>query len=115
MEYKANTENGILSLSLNGDLIGEVKEPPLLEAVNNALNGGVTLCAIDLSEVRYINSSGIGLLITLLTKFRNQGGGLCVVNPSEHVKKLLVITKLTTIFVMANTMEQAVKLLKSQA
>ena len=115
MEYTANTENGILSLSLHGDLIGEVKGPQLLEEVNNAINEEVTLCAIDISDVRYINSSGIGVLITILTKFRNQGGEVCIVNPSEHVKKLLIITKLTAIFVITDTMDEAVKVLKSQA
>ena len=92
MEYKSEINNGILSLTLSGDLIGEVKGPELLEEVNNAINKEVILSTIDISNVRYINSSGIGVLITILTKFRNQGGEVCIVNPSEHVKKLLIIT-----------------------
>ena len=115
MEYKAELKNGILLLSLDGDLIGEVKGPQLLEEVNNAINNGVILCAIDISEIRYINSSGIGVLITILTKFRNQGGEVCIVNPSEHVQKLLIITKLTAIFNICDSVEDAVKILNSQS
>lgn len=113
MEYKSEINNGILSLTLSGDLIGEVKGPELLEEVNNAINKSVVLAAIDISDVRYINSSGIGVLITILTKFRNQGGEVCIVNPSEHVKKLLIITKLTAIFNIADTVSEAVDKLKS--
>ncbi|MCE7993592.1 MAG: STAS domain-containing protein [Roseivirga sp.] len=113
MEYKSEINNGILFFTLSGDLIGEVKGPELLEKVNDAINKGVVLSAIDISDVRYINSSGIGVLITMLTKFRNQGGEVCIVNPSEHVKKLLIITKLTAIFNIADTVGEAVDKLKS--
>lgn len=114
MEYKSEINNGILLLSLSGDLIGEVKGPQLLEEVNNAINQGVVQCAVDISEVRYINSSGIGVLITILTKFRNQGGEVCIVNPSDHVKKLLIITKLTAIFNITDTVSEAIDKLKSE-
>lgn len=108
MEYKSEIKTGLLSLSLSGDLIGEVKGPQLLEEVNNAINQKVIQCAIDISDVRYINSSGIGVLITILTKFRNQGGEVYIVNPSDHVKKLLIITKLTAIFNITDTVEEAI-------
>ena len=113
MEYKSEINNGILSFTLSGDLIGEVKGPLLLEEVNNALNKDVILCAINISDVRYINSSGIGVLITILTKFRNKGGEVFIVNPSEHVRKLLIITKLTAIFNMADTESEAIEKLKN--
>ena len=112
MEYTAELKNEILVLSLKGDLIGEEKGPQLLEEVNNAINQDVIHCAVDISDVRYINSSGIGVLITILTKFRNQGGEVCIVNPSEHVQKLLIITKLTAIFNITATLDEAVNILK---
>ena len=71
------------------------------------------LCAIDISNVRYINSSGIGVLITVLTKFRNKDGELVLINPSEHVKKLLIITKLNAIFNVVDNEKEAVIELKN--
>jgi len=115
MEYSAEIKNDILLFTLKGDLIGEVKGPQLLEEVNNAINQEVVLCAVDISAVKYINSSGIGVLITILTKFRNQGGEVCIVNPSDHVQKLLIITKLTAIFNISDNLEQAVQTLKSNS
>lgn len=100
-------------LKLEGNLIGEEVGSGLLDAANDAINNKTLLCAIDISDVKYINSSGIGVLITLLTKFRNNEGEVVIVNPSEHVKKLLIITKLTAIFKIADSIEEAIQQLKS--
>jgi len=113
MEFTSCEENDILELSLNGDLIGENSGSGILEAANEAINGEVNLCLVDIENVKYINSSGIGVLITLLTKFRNQGGEVVIVKPSDHVKKLLIITKLTAIFKISDTREGAAQVLKS--
>jgi anti-sigma B factor antagonist len=56
--------------------------------------------------VRYISSSGLGLLITLLTKMKNAGGELLLTAPSEHVKKLLLITKLNGIFKVFDSIDE---------
>lgn len=113
MTFKSSENNGVLVLKIEGNLIGEEVGSGLLDAANDAINDGTVLCAIDIEKVKYINSSGIGVLITLLTKFRNQEGEVVIVNPSEHVKKLLIITKLTAIFKIADSVEQAIQELKS--
>ncbi|WP_420579719.1 STAS domain-containing protein [Reichenbachiella sp.] len=102
MNYKINHEGDLVFINFEGDLIGEENGPEIIEAVNDTLSNNIIKCAVDISEVRYINSSGIGVLITILTKFRNKGGEVVIVNPSEHVKKLLAITKLNAIFTIVN-------------
>jgi len=72
----------------------------------------VSTCIIDISELRYINSSGIGVLITILTKFRNKGGEVYLMNPSESVSKLLLITKLNAIFQIIKSEEDVLKKIK---
>jgi anti-sigma B factor antagonist len=62
--------------------------------------------------VQYANSSGIGILMRILAKFRNANGEAMLVNPSAHLQKLLIITKLSAIFTIANTIEDAVKLIQ---
>ncbi|HQQ96109.1 MAG TPA: STAS domain-containing protein [Cyclobacteriaceae bacterium] len=93
-EIKSNT----LILRITGDLIGEDNGTRMVEAVNEAVSHQVLTCIIDISGLRYINSTGIGVLITILTKFRNKGGEVYLMKPSESVKKLLAITKLNAIF-----------------
>lgn len=98
MTYTNEIKNNKLILRLSGDLIGEENGSSIIEVVNNAIRDKVLTCVVDISNVRYINSSGIGTLITILTKFRNKGGEVFLMKPSDSVQKLLVITKLNAIF-----------------
>ena len=107
MKFNYITEEHIMIINFEGDLIGEENGPEIIEAVNEKINEGIVRCAVDISNVRYINSSGIGVLITILTKFRNKNGEVVLINPSDHVRKLLVITKLNAIFTIAETLEDA--------
>lgn len=111
MKFNHELLNGLLTIAFEGDLIGEENGPEIIEVVNDNLSKGVLSCAINLSQVRYINSSGLGVLITILTKFGNKGGEVVLVKPSEHVNKLLVMTKLSAIFNIVETMEEASKAL----
>jgi anti-sigma B factor antagonist len=112
MKFEHLTKDNVFILKLSGDLIGEDSGTNLLEAVNNAIQQKVLICIIDISNLRYINSSGIGVLITILTKFRNKGGEVYLMKPSENVQKLLVITKLNAIFQIIQTEEEIIKLIK---
>ncbi|MBL7866069.1 MAG: STAS domain-containing protein [Cyclobacteriaceae bacterium] len=98
MNFAQEIKSNNLTLRISGDLIGEDNGTRLLDAANEAVGHQVKTCIIDISGLRYINSSGIGVLITILTKFRNKGGEVYLMNPSESVKKLLAITKLNAIF-----------------
>lgn len=109
MKFSLIVKDEILTLELEGDLIGENSGIDLMEAINEKIEAGLKKCIIDISELRYINSSGIGVLITILTKFRNRGGEVCLLEPSESVKKLLIITKLNAIFNVALSREQAIE------
>jgi anti-sigma B factor antagonist len=109
MNFSHEIKNDKLVIRLSGDLIGEDNGTSIMEAVNNALQQGLMTCVVDISGLRYINSSGIGVLITILTKFRNKGGEVYLMKPSESVQKLLVITKLNAIFQIVQSEEEVVK------
>ncbi|AWW29757.1 anti-anti-sigma factor [Echinicola strongylocentroti] len=107
LNYSSKREAKSIILSLEGDLIGDEAGPQLVEVISDAVQDKVENCIIDLKEVRYISSSGIGVLITMLTKMRNAGGEVYLASPSEHVKKLLLITKLNNIFTVFDSLEAA--------
>jgi anti-sigma B factor antagonist len=98
MNFSHEIKNNKLILRLSGDLIGEESGSSVLQVVADAIQQKLSVCVVDISSLRYINSSGIGVLITILTKFRNKGGEVYLMKPSETVQKLLVITKLNAIF-----------------
>ncbi len=113
MKYQYDIEDSVCILTLKGDLIGENRGPELMELANEQVNNDIIHCAIDISEVRFINSSGIGVLISLLTKFRNVDGEVVLINPSDQVKKLLIITKLNAIFTIVDSKDEAFLELKN--
>ena len=53
---------------------------------------------VDLSRVRFMNSSGLGMLISAMTTMRNAGGDLRLANAAERIQSLLIVTRLITIF-----------------
>jgi len=109
MNFSHEIKNGKLIIRLSGDLIGEDNGAAILEVVNNTIQEKVLSCIVDISNLRYINSSGIGVLITILTKFRNKGGEVYLMKPSESVQKLLVITKLNAIFQIVQSESEITK------
>ncbi|MCI0751868.1 MAG: STAS domain-containing protein [Flammeovirgaceae bacterium] len=112
MNVTSEIKNNCLVLHLSGDLIGENSGLGILEKANEAIGQKILNCVIDISQLRYINSSGIGVLITILTKFRNKGGEVYLFRPSETVQKLLVITKLNAIFQVIHSEEELKSVVK---
>lgn len=105
-QYHQKKDPKVHYLFMEGDLIGDEAGPRLVEMVSDSIEEGLKLVVIDLEKVRYISSSGLGLLITLLTKMKNAGGELVLTAPSEHVKKLLIITKLNGIFKVLDSVDE---------
>lgn len=63
---------------------------------------------VDLGKINYIDSTGIGELVGYLGRFRDASRKLILVNPSERVKKLLEVARLSTLFPIYDTVEAAV-------
>jgi anti-sigma B factor antagonist len=112
MKFSSEIKNEVLIIRLEGDLMGENEGAAVLAQATDAIQNKILNCVIDISKLRYINSNGIGMLITILTKFRNKGGEVFLLNPSESVQKLLIITKLNAIFQISKTEEEALALAK---
>ncbi|MCS7018698.1 MAG: STAS domain-containing protein [Cytophagales bacterium] len=110
--YTQVIDNCIVIISLEGDLLGQENEAQIITYVEHDLPPHIVMAAVDISKVAYMNSSGLTVLIRLLTKFRNRNGDLVLVHPSDSVKKLLLITKLNQIFYVFDTKQAAVEYLK---
>jgi anti-sigma B factor antagonist len=111
LDYKITEENKIQILFLSGELIDKHQATDLITSVNELLDAGNHKFIIDLSELKYMNSSGLNVLIQLLTKTRTNGGDSVICNVSKKVNDLLIITKLNTLFKVAENKEAAMKML----
>lgn len=107
MTYTLEDKDNMLFIRLEGNLMGDTSANALLEEVGGRVDQEHHLCAVDLSKVTYMNSNGIGILINILTKMRNRGGEVVLINPSAQIHKLLVITKLNSIFDVVDSEEEA--------
>ncbi|WP_114783358.1 STAS domain-containing protein [Botryobacter ruber] len=112
MKYQTELKDEILFVRLHEDLIAGPDTQRLIATIDEQVDGDVLLCAIDLSDVRFMDSSGMGVLVSLLTKFRNRGGELVLIRPSGHIRKLLIVTKLNAIFTIAENDSFATQFLK---
>ncbi|MEJ8758312.1 STAS domain-containing protein [Pontibacter sp. H259] len=112
MKYQTELKDNLLYVRLQGDLVAGAHTQQMIEEVDGIQDGKLLLCAVDLSHVRFMDSSGMGVLVSLLTKFRNRGGELVLIKPSDHIRKLLIVTKLNAIFTIAENDEYAAQFLK---
>jgi anti-sigma B factor antagonist len=96
---------------LSGELIDKNQAINLVKNIDELLIEGKNKLIIDLSDLKYMNSSGLNVLIQLLTKTRTNGGESVIFNVSKKVNDLLVITKLNTLFKVADSKESAIKML----
>jgi anti-sigma B factor antagonist len=87
------------------DTIGELRlgegTNVLRNIVCGLLDDGYKSIVVNLRDVRHIDSAGVGELMSCYTSVRNQGGQLKLMNLNKHVHNLLQITKLVTIFEVA--------------
>lgn len=109
MKFNIQRKNNVNILSLEGNLISEYDNKSLLEEIDATITNKSSKFVIDLTNLRSLNSSGLGILITILTKARKAGGDVVIANVSDAIQKLLLITKLNTVFVIAESFDDAVK------
>ena len=77
------------------------------QKVLDALEGGARKFVIDFSRTGYIDSSGLGVLVSLSKKIREQGGDLRLAGLNEDLQTLFELTKLDTLFSITRTPEEA--------
>jgi anti-sigma B factor antagonist len=82
------------------------------ETIRRLLDAGDRKFILNLADCDYIDSSGLGELVTTFTTVRNAGGELKLLNLTNRVQDLLQITKLLTVFESFESEAEAVKSLK---
>lgn len=112
LDYKLTEENSIQVLTISGELIDKNQATDMLKDIDVILETGKTKFIIDLGNLKYMNSSGLNVLIQLLTKTRNTGGESVIFNVNKKVNELLIITKLNTLFKVAESKQDALNLIK---
>jgi anti-anti-sigma factor len=109
MDVKTNeTENGLV-ITLEGKMMLGYEANDFHEAIENALAHNKKKIVVDLSNVQFISSWGIGILIYGYTTATNKGGEFKLAAISEKINEILIKTKLDNVFDKYATVEEALK------
>jgi len=98
MKVTTRIVDHVAILDLSGRITLGEGSVQLRDAIRDLVAQGQKNILLNLSEVNYIDSSGIGELVSAFTSVKNQGGQLKLLNLTKKVHDLLQITKLYTVF-----------------
>ncbi|HET6993271.1 MAG TPA: STAS domain-containing protein [Bacteroidia bacterium] len=105
--FNITQKEPVAIISLYGELIDRNEAQHLLDQINGLSDDGQKNFILELSELKYMNSTGLNVLINVLTKSRKNGGDLVICGVSKKVQELLLVTKLTSVFAVSETADEA--------
>jgi len=105
------TVSDVVILDVNGRLWA--LDMSLREVVKTLTESGARHFVLNLTDVSYMDSSGLGQMLSIWTSIKNKGGHMTVLRPSSRVQRLLDITKLGSVFEIFNDEGAAVATAKS--
>jgi len=88
--------------------MGGPETTALHDHIRSLMGDNISKVVIDLGGVKWINSSGLGVLMAAMTTLKNAGGQMKLANVTEKVESLLMITQLMRIFETYETVDRAV-------
>ena len=98
MKISKREVNGVTIVDISGRITLGDEVVTLRKTIQDLLAHGAKKILLNLGDVTYIDSSGLGELVTAFTSVRNRGGELKLLNLTKKVHDLLQITKLYTVF-----------------
>ena len=108
MQIEERTVGDVVVLDVKGKItLGEGDEL-LKDKVNSLVNQGHKKIILNLADVPYIDSAGLGEIVRTYTTVSRQGGSLKLLNLTKRITDLLSITKLLTVFETYDTEKEAI-------
>lgn len=104
---------GVKVFHMKGRLMDQKHADELVELLGKELDDEHKNVALDMSELEYMNSTGLNIMINVLTKTRNMGGDAVLCALSKPVQQLFLVTKLDSVFKITGTVDEAVANFKS--
>jgi anti-sigma B factor antagonist len=99
----------VVILEPKGKIMGGPDASLLHDKLYELIENDKKQIVIDLAGVEWMNSTGLGILISSYTTLRNHSGELKLANVTDKIQSLLTITKLVTVFDAHDSVDEAVK------
>ncbi|MCH2450144.1 MAG: STAS domain-containing protein [Gracilimonas sp.] len=109
MSFNTSERYNSVVIEFKGNVMGGPDAVSLNEKLHELIDAGKTNVVVDLGKVKFMNSSGLGMLIGGLTTMRKAGGDLRIANATDKIESLLIVTKLITVFKHFKSVDEAAK------
>ncbi len=108
MKIKKKEVDGITVLNLSGEMYGGPDNMKLVDVVLELADEKKLDLVINLSRVKWISSTGLGIMVSARSKFAKQGGVIKLAHPNDRVLGILQVTRLNLIFEVFDSEKEAV-------
>ena len=108
MKLNDREQDGVIILEPKGKIMGGPDATLLHDKLYEFIEMDKKNIVVDLSKVEWMNSTGLGILISSFTTLRNNGGVLKLANVTDKIQSLLTITKLVTVFEAHDSVDEAI-------
>ena len=105
----SSLDNGIGLIEAKGSLVGGDETLELRQAVAGYLDREYSKLLIDLAGVTYVNSTAIGVLVSAHASYAKKGWHIKLCGMNKNITNIFVITKLTLVFDVYDTKDEAIK------
>jgi anti-sigma B factor antagonist len=109
LKVATRMEGGVAVITLSGRLVGGPDADEVREAVRERIEAGTRRVLVDIGEVTWINSTGLGILITARAIAAGAGAALKLSRVSHRVRQLFMVTRLHQVFDAYETNEEALR------
>ncbi len=109
MSFNVSERYNCVVIEFKGNVMGGPDAVSLNEKLHELIENNKTNIVVDLSRVKFMNSSGLGMMIGALTTMRKSGGDLRIANATDKIESLLIITKLITVFKHFKSVDEAIE------
>lgn len=113
MKIATKVQSGIIIVSPKGNLMGAPETEDLRNIIKEHIQAGATKFIVDLASVKWMNSLGLGSLISAYTSVKNANGVMVISNVSDKVKSIFMVTQLIKVFQNYGSVDEAIKALTS--
>lgn len=109
MRIKERKRDGVAILELSGKLMGGPDADAFDATLKTLLHEGYRNILVDLDNVRWVNSTGLGILISGYSTVKKNGGDLKLLRVSSRIENIFMVSKLYTVFESFENEDEAVR------
>ena len=114
MKYNIKEQFNCVIIELKGNLMGGPAAEQFREDLHDLIEQDKTNVIVNLGKVKFMNSSGLGIIIGALTTMKKAGGNLVICEADKKIENLLMITQLISVFKHYRTLKEAIQHYQSE-